>query len=114
MVLNLEIETRDREFSAKFPRGESVYVGDNVRLESQGVVIRKAFGFPDLLTFVVSIGTGVGASLAANLLYDWLRSSFKRPSIETIKIDRTEIDLDDKQSGRRIRGKCVMPPARGR
>ena len=78
MVLKIEIETRDRELLANFPEhGESIELGDNIRVESQGVIVRKGFEFPSVIELVVYIGGGIGTQLAASVLYDWLRSSFK-------------------------------------
>jgi hypothetical protein len=102
MILNLEIETRDRELMAQFlPQGKSIELGDNVRLESQGVVIRKGYDFPSVIELGVNIGLGIVSGVVANLITNWLRS-LRRSSIETIRVNRTEIDLDDEGNAKKI------------
>ncbi len=80
MTLNIEIESRDNElghkFLAEYPRGQSISLGDNIRLESQGVIVRKAFGVgvaPYLLKLTVEFGKHVATAAAAHEIWKWLR-----------------------------------------
>ena len=88
MMVTLEVETYDRRLgldltqpSAEMPEGMSVQ-----ELESRAY---KAVGVPETITLAVSVPLSVGASLAANWLYDKLRGRADR-----IRIDRREITLD--------------------
>lgn len=101
MTLNIEIETSDRElgneFCAELPRGQSISLGDNIRFESQGVIMRKAFDIDValyLLRLTVEFGKEVVIVAAAHEVVKWLRSCIKgRQTI--IKIHRREINLND-------------------
>ena len=95
--MNIEIYTDDKNLVFELLGKSSAKVGDSTGLENQilltykGSLIRKAIGFPEIAQFALTFGSGVGAGLVANWLYDKLRGK----KITRIVIERTEVKLNE-------------------
>jgi hypothetical protein len=93
--MKVEIDTRDLELRNSLMSGTPVDLGNDVRLNYEGVaVIRKGFDFPSTIELAFQFGLGVSSGVAANLLTNWLWS--RKGRVEKIQLEKTEIDFDDK------------------
>ncbi len=96
MQLQIEIDTEDRKLGFdlmgtpdSLSAGSEVKVPGNALLAFEGIIGRKAFGFPGTLEFIMTFTTGVSAGVVANWLYEKLKGRTSR-----IRIDRTEVQLN--------------------
>lgn len=104
MLLQLEIDTYDRELCFDL-MGNPKSLGSGVKAVVSGDVtvtlgpmsLRKSFGIPETITLFVEFSTGVGASLFAAWLYNKIQGRS-----EKIRIEHTEIELDEGQIKRII------------
>ncbi len=93
----LEIDTNDSRLAFdimdnnNLSSGEKKELFDDISIEYKDTFIRKAFGIPETITFILSFGSGVGAGLIANWIYDKIKNR-----ATSIRINRkvTIIDKD--------------------
>ena len=104
MLLQVEVDTHDRKLCFDLmgnPKplgpGAKAAISDDVTVTLGSMSIRKGFGVPETITLVVEFTSGVGASLVAAWLYNKLRGRS-----EKVRIERTEIQLDEGQIKRII------------
>ena len=98
----IEIDTHDHllDFELFEIREKTTFsVGDQKSLPGgftmifDGVTVRKAIGFPETITLVITFAGTVVSSVAINLLSSWLYDKLKGRA-ETLRIDRREIHID--------------------
>lgn len=77
--------------SASF--GDRFEIGDHVSLIYNGSIKRRAIGLPEIVNFTLVFGSGV----AANLIAAWLYDKLKGRKVETVIIERTEVEIDEGQ-----------------
>lgn len=94
MRVPIEIETHDGRLAFDIAgRGSSLTAGTavdapgNVSISYEGSLVRKAFGIPEILHFVVQASVNVDLALFAAWLYDKVKN---RP-VERLVINRTEV-----------------------
>src|SRR5215216_1444881 len=97
MILNFELESRNREFSVSFNEGMSVDLGNDVHVNYRGTIVRKGFDFPLVMEWALKFGTDVGTGVVAALLVNWLSSLKGKGKVETIKFESKVIELDDNE-----------------
>jgi hypothetical protein len=87
----LELETPGGALFARqiFGSAKDVSLPGGAVLTLDGVMERKAFDFPSLMTFVLTIPADIMTGVVAAWLYDTLKGRAR-----VIRIDRTEITLD--------------------
>lgn len=100
MQLPLEIETHDRSLGFDLAAvgntlnaGTVVEVPGGARLVFEGALIRKAFGIPEVLQFIVDASVNIELALLAS----WLYSKVNNKNVERITVNRriiTEITED--------------------
>ena len=73
--------------------GDSIEIADQVRLIYNGSIIQKAIGFPEIINFTLTSGSGVAAGVIAAWLYDKLKGR----KVDKLIIERTEVELDKGQ-----------------
>ncbi len=79
VAMNIEIHTHDKFLAFDLLGKSSITAGDeirgteDVRLKYNGSLIRKAAGFPEVVNFVLTFGSGVTSGVVANWLYDKLK-----------------------------------------
>lgn len=95
--MNIEIHPHDRFLAFDLAGTPSIDVGDEIQIADQVKLsfksahdIGKAFYLPEIVYFTLTFGSGVAAGVAANWLYDKLKS--KR--IKKLIIERTEVEID--------------------
>jgi hypothetical protein len=96
MILKLEIETRDRDLDVSFP----VDLGNDVRVNYENTVYRKTFDLPDLIELTVRFGVDVSAQAVGTLVANWLWQ--RKDRVEKIRLERTEIEFDNKENMKKI------------
>jgi hypothetical protein len=96
MILKLEIETRDRDLDVSFP----VDLGNDVRVNYENTVYRKTFDLPDLIELTVRLGVDVSAQAVGTLVANWLWQ--RKDRVEKIRLERTEIEFDNKENMKKI------------
>lgn len=69
--------------------GATIDLSEGGRLKYCGMIEHRAVGAESIIELMLEIGTAVGASVAANYIYDKLRRKNSQ-----ITIDRTEIDFE--------------------
>jgi hypothetical protein len=95
--MKIEIHTHDRRLVSDLLGSSTITVNDKVQISGDavlrfdGIYIRKAVGFPEIVYFSLTFGLGVSASLVANWLYNKLR----KKKIEKLIIDRRVIEIDE-------------------
>src|SRR5690348_1628327 len=99
MAIPLEIETHDRRLAFEILGSTNISLGDTldapggVHLKYQGSLIRKAFGIPEVLQFILDASVNIELGLFGAWLYDKVKSK----EIERIIINRrvvTEITAE--------------------
>jgi hypothetical protein len=92
----IEIETHDRalEFDlmgnpAFLEKGVALTLPDGSRLAWQPGPMRKAYGLPQILRYVLEYGSGVSAGILASYLYEKLKG---RATV--LRVDRQEIQIE--------------------
>ncbi len=98
----IEIDTYDGRLDFdlfEISENTTLSVGDQKALPggftmtSEGLIIRKAFGFPETVTLVITFTGGFASNIAINLLSSWLYDKLKGRA-ETLRIDRREIHIE--------------------
>jgi len=94
MKIPLQIETHDKRLGFDIAgkgntlsSGAVVEAPGGVRVEYHGSLVRKSFGFPEVLQFIVDASVNVELGLFSAWLYDKVRNK----EVERITIRRTEI-----------------------
>jgi hypothetical protein len=70
--------------------GATIEIPEGGRLQYCGMIERRAVGAESIVKLILEIGTAVGASVAANYIYDKLKRRNSK-----ITIDRTEIEFEE-------------------
>jgi hypothetical protein len=93
--MHIKIDTDDRQISydlmgntTSLVRGATIKVPGNAMLTYDGLIGKKAFGFPLTLEFILTVTTGVSTGLVANWLYDKIKGR-----ASTLRINRTEVHM---------------------
>ena len=102
MELTVEIETDDKRLetdlfeSREFSAGETEKViTEGVSIRWEGVVFRKAVGFPEIINIALVIGEKVVLPIAVSIVAKWLYDKIKgRASKVTINYTVVEINAD--------------------
>jgi hypothetical protein len=96
MKMQLEIDTKDRKLGFdlvgtlnSLRPGTKVEIPGSAILTFDGLIGRKAFGFPITLEFIVSFTSAVSAGIVANWLYEKIKGR-----ASTLRIDRTEVQIN--------------------
>lgn len=98
-MMEIKIRTYDGQLvfdllgkpSASF--GDRIEIADHVSLIYNGTIKRRAIGLLEIVNFTLVFGSGVAASLIAAGLYDKLKGR----KVETVIIERTEVEIDEGQ-----------------
>ncbi len=95
--LELEIVTSDQSLVSDLRATSAIPGGATLTYKSQ--TLREAVGVPETITFVLTtIGAGVSTSLIGNWLYDRLKGK----NVESLIIERTEIQIEPGEIARII------------
>jgi hypothetical protein len=78
-------------------RGATIEAPGNAMLTYDGLIGKKAVGFPLTLEFILTVTTGVSTGLVANWLYDKIKGR-----ASTLRINRTEVRMSKGEIGRII------------
>ncbi|WP_147430979.1 hypothetical protein [Thiocapsa rosea] len=96
MMIEIDIETYDRELKfdmagveGYLTSGTIVEIPGGLKVKYDGALMRKAFGFPEVLQLIVDASTNVELGLLAAWLYD--KANGKK--VETITINRKVVTL---------------------
>ena len=96
MEILLEIETHDRQLVSAIigqqqavSKEKTVNIPGNAILKAKGIAVRKAFGLPETLEFVLSFGSGVASGIVANWIFQKIKGR-----ATAFKIDRVEVKLN--------------------
>jgi hypothetical protein len=96
MKMQLEIDTEDRKLgfdlvgtSNSLSPGTKVEIPGSAILTFDGLIGRKAFGFPVTLEFILTFSSGVSAGIVANWLYEKIKGRALK-----LRIDRTEVQIN--------------------
>jgi hypothetical protein len=91
MKVQLQIETHDRSLGFKIAgvynaltSGTIIDVQEGVSIEYEGSLIRKSFGIPEILQFVIDASVNVDLAL----LGAWLYEKVKDKPVERIIVNR--------------------------
>ena len=93
MIIPLHIETHDRHLAFEMlganstTRGDTIDAPGGVSLEYEGSLVRKAFGIPEVLQFVLDTSINVEIGLFSAWLYD----KVKGKDVERIIVNRRVI-----------------------
>lgn len=100
MMIEIDIETHDKKLGfdmagigGSLTSGTIVEIPGGLKVKYDGALMRKAFGLPEVLQFIVDASTNVELSLLAAWLYDKVNGR----KVETIVINRrvvTQITQD--------------------
>ncbi|MBI4938704.1 MAG: hypothetical protein HY846_10930 [Nitrosomonadales bacterium] len=81
MMIEIEIETHDKELGfemagvgGSLTSGTIVEIPGGLKVKYDGALMRKAFGLPEVLQFIVDASTNVELGLLAAWLYDKVKS----------------------------------------
>ena len=107
----LELKTYDRSLAFEVMGTDNLSLGKTVEIPgnakityNSGLVCKEAFA-PETVTFVITFGSGVAASVVANYLYEKLRG---KAVDNKIKIDRKIVELDNGKIKRIIEEKIEI------
>jgi hypothetical protein len=96
-TIQLTIDTDDRKLAfdlmgnpQRVGSGTSAAVAPGATLTLNGMLMRKALGFPETLELALSFGTGVASGVVANWLYAKLKGRNVR-----LRIEEMEVDIDE-------------------
>jgi hypothetical protein len=73
--------------------GATIEIPEGGRLQYCGMIERRAVGAESIVKLILEIGTAVGASVAANYIYDKLKR--RNSKITKITINRIEIEFEE-------------------
>ena len=79
-----EADTLGAETQKEIPGGGTITM--------RPMMVRKAYGIPQYIEIILSIGNTIAAGLASNYIYDKLRK--RQGEILSIRINRREVQLD--------------------
>lgn len=95
MQIQLYIDTEDQKLGFdlmgtpnSLTAGTKVEVPGNAILTLNNIIVRKAFGVPTTLEFIVTFTGGVSAGIVANWLYEKIKGRASK-----IRIERTELQI---------------------
>lgn len=93
--INMEIHTFDSRLAFDLMESNSLSSGDKVNIGKSATLtykesqIRAAIGFPEIIEFTISFGTGV----ASEFIVSWIYDKLKGKKVEKIMVDRKEVQL---------------------
>ena len=94
--LLLEIVTHDKNLGSEifnthgsFSANTKIEIPGGAIITAKGIILKKAFGFPETLELLLSFSTGVVSGLVSSWIYEKLKGK-----AISIHIDRTEIQLN--------------------
>jgi hypothetical protein len=100
MKLEIEITTHDRmatfellEATSLSP-GQALELADGLVVNYRGTLVRKSVGWPEVSAFLLAVASNLPASVAADLIWNWLKSKLSSPP-ERLTIDRTVIEFEE-------------------
>ena len=83
--------------STHLSSGDKSPIPGNAYIEYQNTYIRKALGASETVKFIITFGSGVGASLVATWLYNKLKGR-----MNSLRINRRIVELDKGEIARVI------------
>lgn len=100
LVLDLMDVTNTTALQAGYQRS----IAGDATLTYQKTIVRKAFGVPETLDLVLTIGSSVAANVISSWLYDKLKGRKA-----TLRIDKKEIQIEKGEIVRIIEEKVQNP-----
>ncbi len=67
---------------------DEIQIEDQIKLRYEGIIVTKAVAFPEIVQFVVEIGTDVMVRTAAGIIANWLCEKIKRTALRRAGLRR--------------------------
>jgi hypothetical protein len=99
-AMEIQITTFDNHIDFDLVQKDSVSIPETIELGSgvtvvhRGTYFRKGADFPVIVTLAVAVAGSIAISVAANAVYDFLKSRVKKPVV-SITIDRTRVEFEE-------------------
>lgn len=110
MFMKIEIHTYDRRLAFDMFETSStndhteIQISSDVKLKYEGLYIRKAIGFPEILYSILEFSSGVATGVVAN----WLYNKLKGKKIKKLMIEKTEVEINKGEIRRVIEEKLKI------
>ena len=112
--MKIEIHTYDRRLAFDLFETSStnehteIQISSEAKLKYDGLYIRKAVGFPEILYSILEFSSGATMGVAAGVVANWLYNKLRGKKIGRIIIERTEIEMDEGEIKRIIKEKLKI------
>jgi hypothetical protein len=77
----------------RFRQDDTIDLIPGIEVRIAQLYVRKTFGFPEIATFVITVGSAVAMNIASAAIWDWLKRLRNDP--EMLTIDRQEVEFEE-------------------